>query len=93
MSEIVDLTYYQRTRNVILNKAKNKNKNDKERFKEQAKDKYRSLCEEEKTKRENTGKIGIIIYPKKKRKSKKLLQDKKSLNITIYKIVFNELTN
>ena len=67
-SEIADLTYYQKNRNVILNKAKDSYKNSKERLKEQARDKCRSLSGEEKIKRENTGRIGIIIYPKKKNK-------------------------
>ena len=48
MSEITDLTYYQKKRDVILNKAKNYYKNNKDRLKEQARDKYRSLSEEEK---------------------------------------------
>ena len=61
MSEITDLTYYQKNRNVILNKAKDYYKNNKVRLKEQARGKYRSLSEEEKIKRDNTGRIGIII--------------------------------
>ena len=48
MSDIADLTYYQKNRNIILNKAKDYYKNNKERLKEQARDKYRSLSEEEK---------------------------------------------
>ena len=48
MSEI---TCYKKTRNVILNKAKDYYKNNKERLKEQARHKYRSLSEEEKYKR------------------------------------------
>ena len=36
MSEITDLTYYQRNRDLILNKAKDYYKNNKERLKEQA---------------------------------------------------------
>ena len=48
MSEITDLTYYQKNWSVILNKAKDYYKNNKERLKEQARDKYRSLSEEEK---------------------------------------------
>ena len=35
MSEITDLTHYQKNRNIILNKAKHYNKNNKERLKEQ----------------------------------------------------------
>ena len=69
MSKITDLTYYQKKRNVILNKTKDYYKNNKERLKEQARDKYRSLSEEEK-KRENTGRIGIIICPKKRNRLK-----------------------
>ena len=61
MSEITDLTYYLKNRNVILNKAKDYYKNNKVRLKEQARGKYRSLAEEEKIKRDNTGRIGIII--------------------------------
>ena len=45
------LTYYQKNRNVIPNKAKDYHKNDKERLNEQARDKYRSLSEEEKNKK------------------------------------------
>ena len=39
MSEITGLTYYQKTRNLILNKAKDYYKNNKKRSKEQARDK------------------------------------------------------
>ena len=35
MSEITDLTHYQKNRNIILNKAKDYNENNKERLKEQ----------------------------------------------------------
>ena len=51
MSEITDLTYYQKKRNVILNKVKDYYKNNKERLKEQARDKYRSFFEEEQSKK------------------------------------------
>ena len=43
--------YYQRNRNVILNRAKDSSKNDEERLKEQARDKYRELSEEDKNKK------------------------------------------
>ena len=43
MSENTDLTYYQRKRDLILNKKKDYYKNNKEKLKEQARDKYRSL--------------------------------------------------
>ena len=39
----IELTYYQRNRDVILNRAKDYYENDKERLREQAKDKYRNL--------------------------------------------------
>ena len=50
MSECADLTYYQRNRDVILNRAKDYYENDKERLRVQARDKYRNLSEEEKNK-------------------------------------------
>ena len=62
-------TYYQKNRNIILNRAKNCNENDKERLREQARDKYRNLSQEKKRKRENMKKIDIIICPKKKSKN------------------------
>ena len=47
--ESADLTYYQRNRDVIPNRAKDYYENHKETLKEQARDKYRNLSEEEKT--------------------------------------------
>ena len=52
MSENTNLTYYQKNRNAILNRAKDYYENDKERLRRQARDKYRSLSEEEKKERE-----------------------------------------
>ena len=43
-------TYYQRNRNVILNRAKFYYENNKERLRENARDKYRNLSEEAKNK-------------------------------------------
>ena len=51
-----DWTYYQRSRDVILNRAKDYYKNDKESLREQARDKYRNLSEEEKNKKREYGK-------------------------------------
>ena len=51
MSECADLTYYQRNQYMILNRAKDDYENDKERLREQARDKYRNLSEEEKNKK------------------------------------------
>ena len=44
-------TYYQKNREIILNRAKDYYKNDKERLGEQARNKYRSLSEEDKEKK------------------------------------------
>ena len=49
--ESADLTYYQRNRHVILNRAKHYYENDKERLMGKARDKYRNLSEEEKNKK------------------------------------------
>ena len=50
MSESAYLTYYQRNRDVILNRAKDYYENDKERLREQARNKYRKLSKEEEEK-------------------------------------------
>ena len=52
MSESANLTYYQRNRDVILNRAKDYYENDNKRLREQARDKYRNLSEEKNKKRE-----------------------------------------
>ena len=49
MSESAYLIYYQRNRDVILNKAKDYYENDNEKLRKQARDKYRNLSEEGKT--------------------------------------------
>ena len=67
MNEYVDLTYYQRNRDVILNRAKDYYENDKESLRGQAKDKYRNLSEEEKN-------IDISICLKKRKKTLKEYQ-------------------
>ena len=68
MSKNTDLTYYQRNRDVILNKAKDYYENDKERLRKQARDKYRNLSEEEKNKKREYGKTDIVICLKKRNK-------------------------
>ena len=69
MSESAYLTYYQRNRDVILNRAKYYYENDKERLREQARDKYRNLSKEEKEiKRENMEKTDMTVCLKKKNK-------------------------
>ena len=52
----IELTYYQKKRDVILNRAKEYYENDKERLRKQARDKYRNLSEEEKNKKREYGK-------------------------------------
>ena len=43
----VELTYYQKNRDVILNRAKYYYENDKERLRDNGRDKYRNSSEEE----------------------------------------------
>ena len=65
-----ETTYYQRNREVILNRAKDYYENNKELLRERAKNKYRELSEEEKNiKREYGKKKDIITCLKKKRKN------------------------
>ena len=68
MDESVEETYYQRNRNVILNREKGYHKNDKERLKEQARDKYIELSEEDKDKK-NMEETETIICLKKRNKN------------------------
>ena len=49
-------TYYQRNRDVALNKAKECYKNNNKRLKEQARNNYRNLSEEDKNKKRKYGK-------------------------------------
>ena len=51
ISKNTDLTYYQKTRDGMLNKAKCCCENNKERLRGQARNKYRNLSEEEKNKK------------------------------------------
>ena len=48
MGESTDLTYYKKNKDLILNKAKDYYEINKERLREQARNKYKSLSEEEK---------------------------------------------
>ena len=62
-----NITYYERNRKIIRNRAKDYYENDKERLREQARNKYRNLSEEEKIKKkENMEKTDTIIYLKKR---------------------------
>ena len=54
---------------MILNRAKDHYKNDKERIRKQERNKYRNLSEEEKNKKkENMGRIDIVICLNKRNK-------------------------
>ena len=66
--ENTNLTYYQKNRDVILNRTKDYYESNKERLRVQARDKYRKLSEGEKIKKENIEKIDIAICLKKKKK-------------------------
>ena len=85
-------TYYQRNRDVILNRAKDYYENNKERLREQARDKYPNLFEEEKNKKREYGKKQISQYvwrkeTKIKKNIKKITVRLKSLSIIINKMV------
>ena len=59
-----ETTYYQRNREVILNKAKDYYENNKELLSERAKNKYRELSEEVKNIKREYGKEDIICLKK-----------------------------
>ena len=74
MNEYVDLTYYQKNRDVILIRAKDYYENDKKRLRKQATDKYRNLSEEEKNKKRKYGKNRYLSMSEEKKKRLKEYQ-------------------
>ena len=74
MSESAYLTYYQKTQDAILNRAKDYYENDKKRLREQAKDKNRNLSEEEKNKKREYGKNRYLNMSEEKKKRLKEYQ-------------------
>ena len=68
MGENTDLTYYQKKRDVVLNKAKDYYKNNKVILRGQARDKYRNLSEEDKNLKREYRKNRDIICLKKRNK-------------------------
>ena len=68
MSKSAYLTYYPKNREMILNRGKDYYEKDNERLRMQAWDIYRNLSEEEKIKKENMGRIDIIICLKRRKK-------------------------
>ena len=87
-----ELTYYQRNRSMILDRAKDYYENDKERLREQARDKYRNLSEEEKNKKREYGKNRYRNMSEEKKQRlteyQKIIARQKSLNIIMNKVVF-----
>ena len=75
MSESVYLTYYQKNREVMLNRGKDYYENDNERLRVQARDKYRNLSEEEKNKKREYGKNR---YPNMSEEKKRLKEYQKN---------------
>ena len=74
MGESTYLTYYQKNRYLILNRAKDCYENDKERLRKQAKDKYRNLSEEQKIKKREYGKNRYHNMSEEKKKRLKEYQ-------------------
>ena len=63
-----DLIYYQKNRDVIINRAKYYYEDNKERLKKYSRDKCRNSSEEEKIIKENMEKTDTVICLKKKNK-------------------------
>ena len=68
------LTYHQKNRDVILNRAKNYFENGEERLRVQARDKYGNLSEEEKNKKREYGKNRYRNMPEEEKKRLKEYQ-------------------
>ena len=77
---------------MILNKAKDYYKNNQERLREQARNKYRNLSEEEKNKKREHGKNRCLNMSEEKKQRLKEYQknyrQSKCLNTTMNEIVF-----
>ena len=70
-----ETTYHQINKDILLNRPQLYYKNDKERLRDNARDKYRNLFEEEKNKqRQILEKIDMIIYIKKRNKNYKTIK-------------------
>ena len=62
-------TYYQKNRDVILNRANDYYENNKKRLREQARYNYRNLSEEDKNERDNMEETDTVICLKKRNKN------------------------
>ena len=71
-----NITYYQRSREKILNKAKDY-KNNNERVRQQARNKYRNLSEEDKNKKREYGKDRYHNMPEEKKQQLKEYQKRR----------------
>ena len=73
-------TYYQKNRDVKLNRAKDYDENDKKRLREQARDIYRNLSEEDKNKKRKYGRN--TYHNMSEEKKQRLKEYKKSYRET-----------
>ena len=62
-------TYFQRNREIMLNREKDYYENDKERLRDQLRNKYRNVSEEDKNKKREYGKNRYQICLKKRSKN------------------------
>ena len=72
MSESAYLTYYQKKPGRDAKQSKDYYENDKKRLREQARDKYRNLSEEEKIKKREYGKNRYLNMSEEKKKTKRI---------------------
>ena len=74
--ESADLTYYQRNRDVILNREKDYYENDKYRLRGQARDKHRNLSKEEENKKREYRRNRYYNMSEEKKKRLKIISKK-----------------
>ena len=85
--------YYQRNREIILNRAKDYYEDDKERLREQARNKYRKLSEEDKKKKREYRKNRYHNIPEEKKNTKKRIPRKIFKKISRSKNVSSMIIN
>ena len=87
-----EATYYQRNRNLILNRVKGYYKNHNQILKHNARDQYRNLSEEEKKKKKKYGRNKYHNMSKEKKQKvkeyQKIVVMLKSINLVVNEIVF-----
>ena len=87
MGESAYLTYYQKNRDVILNRAKDYYENDKERLREQVRDKCRNLSEEKK--REYGKNRYLNMSEEKKKRLKEYQKSYRNFNCSFNSFLIN----